>query len=110
MMDVPLNSKTLADMVRERIGPGSTVMADKHPYTRASKSGGTTTIIMLARTVPNCPITYPQHLEYGRPSMVHRIRHYNTGPIMPRSMAWSASTNDIMESTMGGARGTMQGS
>lgn len=67
-MDVPRNNKILADMVQERIVPGSTVMADKHPYTRASKSRGTTAIIMLVRTVSNCPITYPQHLEYGHPS------------------------------------------
>ena len=40
IMDVPRDGKTLADMVQERIGPGSTVMTDEHTAYRSLKGRG----------------------------------------------------------------------
>ena len=40
IMDVPRNGKTLADMVQERIGPGSTVMTDEHTAYKNLKERG----------------------------------------------------------------------
>ena len=40
IMDVPRDGKTLADMVRERIEPGSTVMTDEHTAYKGLKERG----------------------------------------------------------------------
>ena len=40
IMDVPRDGKTLADMVQERIGPSSTVMADEHTAYKSLKERG----------------------------------------------------------------------
>lgn len=39
-MDVPRDGKTLAGMVQERIGPGSTVTTDEHTGYRSLKGWG----------------------------------------------------------------------
>ena len=39
IMDVPRDSKTLADMVPERMEPGSTVITDEHTAYKSLKAG-----------------------------------------------------------------------